>query len=97
MRAALSDFQKSGCRVVLTNIPKGSGWGEIAPPMVRQLAADLKLPLWEIGRSMADAHEILRFSDGMHLDAPSARKAVGKISECIQNMSDPRSQFPDLP
>ena len=95
VRAALSDFQKSGCRVVLTNIPRGSGWGEISPPMVRQLAADLKLPLLEIGSSMAG--ESLRFSDGMHLDVPSARKAAVKISESIQKMPDPRSQFPDLP
>ena len=95
--AALIDFQKKGCRVVLVNIPKGSVWGEISQPMIRRLAADLRLPLWEIGSSMAEEHDILRFSDGMHLDVPSARKAVGKISECIQKMPDSTSQVPDLP
>lgn len=84
VRDALNEFQKDGCRVVLTSIPRGSGWGEVSPPMVRQLAADLKLPLWEIGSSMAD--ERLRFSDGMHLDVPSARKAAGKVAEFLQKM-----------
>lgn len=89
VRAALSDFQKDGCSVVLLNIPRGAGWGEIAPPMVRQLAADLNLPLWEIGRSMAGEQEILRFSDGMHLDVPSARKVAVKVAGSFRQTAHP--------
>ncbi len=71
----IREYQKRGTRVVILDIPRGEGWAESARGAVAALATELDLPILEPGPAIyAGEGDVLRFSDGLHLDAPSARK-----------------------
>ena len=77
----IRELQKRGTRVVILDIPRGEGWAEPAQGAVAALAAEIELPILEPGPAIyAREGDMLRFSDGLHLDAPSARKVSAWLS-----------------
>jgi len=75
VRSAVSELRAAGVEVVLVKVPAGEGWASPVDGAARRLAGDEGLTVWEPGSEIHAAEgNVLRFSDGLHLDAPSARK-----------------------
>lgn len=80
VRSALKNFQTHGADVRLLAIPRGAGWGTSMEGLERRLANELGLPVMEPGPTLAAGGAHLVFSDGLHLDVPSAKRVSGEIS-----------------
>jgi len=95
VRQTLAGFQTQGIKVILLSIPRGLGWGNPSSGLERRLADELGLQILEPGPAMAERGEQLGFSDGMHLDVPSAERVAGQIASTIrgdQNSSGRRDR-----
>ena len=84
VRTYLDVFRSKGVDVRLINIPHGEGWGMPAHDLERKMADDLRLPLLEIGPELAKRGVKLRFSDGLHLDVPSAKTIVSEYTKILK-------------
>lgn len=86
VKSAVEALRAAATSVVLVKVPSGDGWAEPADGAARQLSQDTGLELWEPGLSIYSKEgNVLRFSDKLHLDGPSARKVsewlVQRISQ----------------
>ena len=68
----------------MLNIPRGEGWGLPSYGLDRKLADELQIPLVEAGPALAKQGVKLSFSDGMHLDVPSARKITAEFAKMLK-------------
>lgn len=85
----ITKFQKQGIEVVLVEIPRGTGWGLPTSGPARSLADQLGLTFLEPGPEIFRKEgNVLRFSDGFHLDVPSARKVTHSIMGLIERNHD---------
>ncbi len=84
VRNALASFQSKGIAIQLLNIPRGEGWGEPSHGLDRKLADDLHIPLVEIGPILAKQGVKLSFTDGRHLDVPSAKIIVSEYAKILK-------------
>jgi len=72
--SVIKTFKEQGTEVLILDIPRGEGWAEPSRGAVRALALELNLPILEPGPAIfAEQGDVLRFSDGLHLNAPSAK------------------------
>lgn len=86
VKSTVESLRNEATSVVLVKMPSGDGWAEPADVVARQLSRDAGLELWEPGLSIYSKEgDVLRFSDKLHLDGPSARKVsewlVQRISQ----------------
>ncbi len=74
IKAHLQKYQQAGAEIIFLEIPQGAGWADFAQGPARQLAAELNAPFWQPGPEIYQTSgNTLRFSDGLHLNGPSAR------------------------
>ncbi|MCX7869745.1 MAG: hypothetical protein N2322_07310 [Terrimicrobiaceae bacterium] len=82
IRNHVRKLKEAGTEVVLVDIPRGAGWAGGAGHAAKHLARELGLRLLEAGPAIYESSgEVLRFSDGLHLDAPSARRVASWLVE----------------
>ena len=84
VRNALETFKAMGIDVRMLNIPRGDGWGMPSHGLDRKLADELRIPLLEVGPLLAKQGVRLSFSDGLHLDVPSARKVTAEYAKMLK-------------
>jgi hypothetical protein len=84
VRKYLEEYRSKGVSVCLVNIPRGEGWGVPSNGLERKLADEMHIPLVEIGPELAKQGVKLSFSDGMHLDVPSARRIVAEFAKILK-------------
>lgn len=84
VRNALLGFRAKGIEIRLLNIPRGEGWGMPSDGQDRKLADELQIPLIEVGPELARQRVKLSFSDGLHLDVPSARKITAEYAKMLK-------------
>ncbi len=89
VRDAVSSFRAQGVKVIVLSIPRGAGWGSPMGGLERRLATELSLPVFD--PELAADGESLRFSDGMHLAAPSARRISKWIDEHLPQAANQSS------
>jgi hypothetical protein len=84
VRTAIASLKDGGTRVILLDIPRGEGWAMPLSGPARTLADELRLPVLQPGPAIhASEGNVLRFSDGLHLDGPSARKVAGWVGRAM--------------
>lgn len=88
VRDRVAALQKQGAKIVILTIPHAAGWGLPSHGLERRLADELGLSLLEPGPELAAAGEELRFSDGLHLAAPSARRVVAWLSPHLEAVKE---------
>jgi hypothetical protein len=75
VRKAIMNLQAKGTEVILIKIPAGEGWAMPQDGAGRRLVDELGLTLLEPGAAIyAQEGDVLVYSDGLHLDASSAKK-----------------------
>jgi hypothetical protein len=90
VRTRLRKYQQAGVEIAFLELPSGEGWAEVADGPARQLAAELNAPFWQPGPEIfQNSGNVLRFSDGLHLNGPSARTVSEWIAEKIQRRESP--------
>jgi hypothetical protein len=78
-----------GTQVVLVNMPDGEGWAMPLSGPAKKLADELGLDVLEPGSDIYLAEgDVLRFTDGLHLDGPSAAKVSETLAIRLQELSD---------
>ena len=87
VRTALSEFRSAGTDVRLLSIPSGGGWGNRTEGLTKRLSDELGLEMIDLGPDMAKEGKVLRFSDGLHLDVPSAKIVASEISRQLKQKS----------
>jgi len=84
LRDALNGFRDEGIEVVFVEIPRGPGWAAPSKGWAPTLAEELNVKFLEPGPEIFRAEgDVLRFSDGFHLDGPSARKVAHYIGKSL--------------
>lgn len=79
-------LEARGSRVILFVLPPPPKPGAQAE-LPRALAARTGTPWWDLNQNLpADA---VRFTDGLHLDAPGAAKVLATLAGVVKNQSDP--------
>jgi len=81
IKAALDGLKARGVDVRLVEIPRAEGWGHPRGGKLRKISQETGVPLLEPGVEIAKTTEMLHFTDGLHLDVPSAKLVTRKISE----------------
>ncbi len=84
VKNAIIDLKSKGTEVILIKIPAGDGWAMPLDGPALHLANELGLTVLQPGADIY-AHEgdVLRYSDGLHLDTPSAKKVSTSIAAKI--------------
>jgi hypothetical protein len=81
VKAALQKFKAEGVEIIFLDIPHGAGWAMPSRGPARQLAEELGCLFLQPGLSFSsEGDNTMRFTDGIHLDAPSAMKLTEWIS-----------------
>jgi hypothetical protein len=76
-------------QVVLVNMPDGEGWAMPLSGPAKKLADELGLDVLEPGSDIyLTEGDVLRFTDGLHLDGPSAAKVSETLAIRLQELSD---------
>lgn len=89
VKNAILDLRAKGSEVILIKIPAGEGWAMPEGGAERQLADELGLKIVQPGTEIyAREGDVLRFSDGLHLDKPSAEKVSTSISTDVAKRGD---------
>jgi hypothetical protein len=98
VRKAIVGLQSRGTEVILIKIPAGEGWAMPQGGAGRRLADELSLTLLQPGAEIyAQEGDVLRYSDGLHLDSPSAKKVSAWIAARLakgRNNQAEESQVP---
>lgn len=89
VKVAFAALVEQGTRVVLVNMPAGEDWAMPLSGPARKLADELGLDVLEPGSEIYLAEgDVLRFTDGLHLDGPSAAKVSEALAIRLQELSD---------
>ena len=72
----LAHLKERGVDVRILAIPHDDGWGKPRSGLIRRISMDLDIPIVEPGVELSKKLGVLRFTDGAHLDASSARQVV---------------------
>lgn len=82
VREQIQSLLAAGVEVILLDIPRGPGWAEpLSGGPSAHLASELHLPVLQPGPAIhARDGDVLRYSDGLHLDAPSATRVTQWIA-----------------
>jgi hypothetical protein len=75
----LITLKKKGVDVRLLSIPHGDGWGMPQSGRIAKISTDIGVPIIEPGVEIAKITDTLRFTDGAHLDAASAKQVAAEI------------------
>lgn len=73
----LGRLEAKGSRVILVMLPPGVKTGCVQTDLPRALACKTGLPWWDLNEGIAPGS--VGFTDGLHLDAPSASKVLAAI------------------
>jgi len=91
VRDKVASLKGQGSRILLVNMPDGEGWAMPLAGPAKQLAEELELVVLEPGVEIYQAEgDALRFTDGLHLDGPSA----GKVSRVLASRLDALGDLP---
>jgi len=77
IKELLMVLRSKGVDIRLVEIPRAEGWGHPRGGKLRKISEETGVPLLEPGVEIAKTTDTLHFTDGLHLDVPSA-KAVSK-------------------
>lgn len=85
VRDGVKALLDAGTEVLIVEIPRGPGWAEPnSGAAVTQLATELNIPILRPGPAIyAEDGDILRYTDGLHLDAPSAARVTQWIATAL--------------
>jgi hypothetical protein len=98
VKKAIVDLQSQGTEVVLIKIPAGEGWAMPQDGAGRRLADELGLSLLQPGAEIyAQEGDVLRYSDGLHLDAASAKKVIAWIAARLAPSRRNQAEEPQKP
>jgi len=81
IKQTLGNLKARGVDIRLVDIPRAEGWGHPVGGKLRRFSEELGVPLLEPGVGIARTNDTLRFTDGRHLDLPSARSVAQEICE----------------
>jgi hypothetical protein len=82
-------LKAQGSKILLVNMPAGEGWAMPIAGPAKQLAEELELEVLEPGAEVYEAEgDVLRFTDGLHLDGPSAAKVSETLAIRVRELSD---------
>ncbi|MCX6960787.1 MAG: hypothetical protein NTW91_11040 [Verrucomicrobia bacterium] len=87
IKNALFGLKSKGVDVRLVEIPRAEGWGHPRGGKLREISEKTGVPILEPGVEIAKTTETLHFTDGLHLDVPSAKAVSAKICE---ELGDPK-------
>ena len=89
VKKAVAALMGQGTQVVLVNMPAGEGWAMPLSGPARKMADKLGLDVLEPGSDIFLAEgDVLRFTDGLHLDGPSAAKVSEALAMRLRELSD---------
>jgi hypothetical protein len=80
IKTALSGLLNRGVDVRLVEIPRAEGWGHPRGGKLRKISEETGVPLLEPGVVISKTMDTLHFTDGLHLDVPSAKKVAAEIT-----------------
>jgi hypothetical protein len=87
-------LKAQGSRIFLVNMPAGEGWAMPLAGPAKLLAEELQLEVLEPGVEIHQMEgDVLRFTDGLHLDGPSA----AKVSRILASRLDAPRELPKEP
>lgn len=79
----LGRLEAKGSRVILVMLPPGVKVGGVQADLPRALACKTGLPWWDLNEGIAPGS--VGFTDGLHLDAPSAAKVLAAIIRGVES------------
>lgn len=85
IKEVLRGLKSKGVNVLLVEIPRAEGWGHQRGGKLLKISGDTGVSLLEPGVEIAGTSDTLRFTDGLHLDVPSAKSVSKQICESLQN------------
>jgi hypothetical protein len=85
--SALKALKSKGVNIVLVEIPRAEGWGHRRGGRLQKISEDSGVPLMEPGVVIAKKTNALHFTDGLHLDVPSAKIVSKQICDNLQELS----------
>jgi len=87
MKKTLMALKSKGVKVFLVEIPRSEGWGHPRGGKLRKISEETGVSLLEPGVEIAAKTDTLQFTDGLHLDVPSAKSVSKQICESWQKQS----------
>ena len=78
IKEALIGLKSMGVDIRLVEIPRAEGWGYPRGGKLRKISEESGVPILEPGVEIAKTTDTLHFTDGLHLDVPSAKIIVSK-------------------
>lgn len=83
-------LKERGVDVRILAVPHTEGWGIPQSGLIRRISQDLNMPILEPGVELSKKIAVLRFTDGAHLDAASAKQIVAEtVKELRENVVQP--------
>lgn len=79
IKEVLMALKSKGVNVLLVEIPRAEGWGHPRGGKLRKISEETGVSLLEPGVEIAGTSDTLRFTDGLHLDVPSAKKVSEQV------------------
>ena len=79
----LGRLEAKGSRVILVMLPPGVKAGGVQADLPRALACKSGLPWWDLNDGIAPGS--VGFTDGLHLDAPSASKVLNALIRAVDS------------
>ena len=73
----LRRLEQKGSRVILIMLPPGVESDSVQSTLPRALACRSGVPWWDLNEGLHD--DAVAFTDGLHLDAPSAAKVLATM------------------
>jgi len=92
IKEMLMALKSKGVNVLLVEIPRAEGWGQPRGGKLRKISEESGVSLLEPGVEIAETTAILRFTDGLHLDVPSAKMVSTQICGSLQKQSHKNAQ-----
>jgi hypothetical protein len=81
IKEVLIGLKSKGVNVLLVEIPRAEGWGHPRGGKLRKISEETGVSLLEPGVEIAGTSDTLRFTDGLHLDVPSAKKVSEQVCD----------------
>lgn len=89
IKEKVSALKARGSRIILVDVPAGEGWATPLGGAARRLAAEFDLEVLEPGLEIYRTEgDILRFTDGLHLDGPSAAMVSRAIAAHLEQSGE---------
>lgn len=85
IKQILKSFKDRGVEVRFVEIPRAEGWGHPRGGKLRIISEESGVPLIEPGVEIAKTTDTLHFTDGLHLDVPSAKLTVSQIMHVMKS------------